>query len=363
MATPEPETQAEIAEPGDPGLTVACVILGLSFVVGAPGNLFVIWTILRHVKRRSHTVLLILHLAVADLLVLITLPLWIYSFVHSWVFGLNTCKATVYVVNACMYSSVFLITIMSVERFVAVRYPFASAGWRRKQALHKLLLAVWVAAFLLSIPVLPTQVLGDHDDMQLCTFKQYETDSQEIVFVLLETTVGFLAPLAILVVCYGCLYSRIAQMNFKTKRKSTGLIATVVVAFVICWTPHHIGNILSLVYIGIKTSYEDAATHVEEVRVTMAFIAGAMAFVSSAVNPVLYAFAARSFRTSLGDTGIQNLFRHISGTATGEGSKDVHFTSRRQTSQTQTQSSQCFTESKAQIDLLVDICKRDLPVC
>lgn len=81
------------------GTVVACVILGLSFLVGVPGNLLVIWTILRHVQQRSHTVVLILHLAAADLLVLITLPLWIYSLAHSWVFGEASCKAMVYVIN------------------------------------------------------------------------------------------------------------------------------------------------------------------------------------------------------------------------------------------------------------------------
>ncbi|XP_048118970.1 leukotriene B4 receptor 1 [Alosa alosa] len=335
------------------GLVVASVILSLSFLVGAPGNLFVIWIILKHIKQRSHTVILILHLAVADLMVLITLPLWIYSFAHSWIFGLVTCKAVVYLVYACMYSSVFFITIMSVERFVAVRYPFASAGWRRKQALHKLLFGVWVAALLLSIPVIPTQALGEQTGQQLCTFREYTSDTEEIINVLLETIVGFVAPLTVLVVCYGCLYSRIAQMNFKSKRKSTGIIAAVVVTFVICWTPHHIGNILSLIYIGIQESSEEAAERLEDVRQTMMFFAAALAFVSSTINPVLYFFAARSFRSSLRDTGIQKLFRHISSTATGEGNKDLCFTSKRQSSHTQ--SSQCCTESKTQIDL-PDIC-------
>lgn len=335
-------------------LVVTCVILGICFLVGAPGNLFVIWTILKHVKQRSHTVILILHLAVADLLVLVTLPLWIYSFVHSWVFGLGTCKAVVYIVYASMYCSVFFITIMSVERCVAVRYPFVSAGWKRRKALQKLLLGVWVAGFLLSAPVIPTQALGNETGQEWCTYKEYSSDSQEIVLLLLETIVGFVAPLTVLVVCYGCLFSRIAQMNFKTKRKSTGLIAAVVVMFVICWTPHHIVNVLSLVQVGIKESNKEADEHLEHVRLTMMFIAAALAFVSSTVNPVLYAFAARSFRTSLRDTGIQKLFRHISSSATGEGNKDLSFTSKRQISHTQ--SSQCCTESKAQIDLLIDIC-------
>ncbi|TKS69886.1 C-X-C chemokine receptor type 4 [Collichthys lucidus] len=303
----------------DGGTAIACVILGLSFLVGVPGNLLVIWTILRHVKQRSHTVMLILHLAVADLLVLVTLPLWIYSMAKSWVFGEASCKTIVYIINACMYSSVFLITLMSVERFVAVRYPFASAGWKRKKALNKVLLLLWTVAFLISIPVILTQVLGEESGEYHCLYRSYTSESQELVCVLLETLVGYVLPFSILVVCYGCLCSRITQMTFKSKRKSTVLIACVVIVFAICWTPHHIGNILSLIVLAIKGSYRDKADNLESVRSTTAFIAGAMIFISSTVNPILYMFAARSFRSSLRDTGIQKLFRHISSTSPAVG--------------------------------------------
>uniref|UniRef100_A0AAZ3RCL5 G-protein coupled receptors family 1 profile domain-containing protein n=1 Tax=Oncorhynchus tshawytscha TaxID=74940 RepID=A0AAZ3RCL5_ONCTS len=312
------------------GTVVACVILGLSFLVGVPGNLLVIWTILRHVQQRSHTVVLILHLAAADLLVLITLPLWIYSLARSWVFGEASCKAMVYIINTCMYSSVFLITLMSVERFVAVRHPFASAGWRRKKALNKVILVLWAAAFLFSTPVFPTQV----------------------------TLVGFAVPFCILVVCYSCLYSRIAQITFKSKRKSMGLIASMVVVFALCWTPHHVGNVLSLVILTIKGSHREAAARIESVRTTMTFIAGALVFISSSVNPLLYVFVARTFRSSLRETGIQKLFRHISSTAPGEGTKELSFVTKRPSiSQTQSHSSQCVTEPKEQMDVLVNVCE------
>nr|XP_020445612.1 leukotriene B4 receptor 1-like [Monopterus albus] len=337
--------------------TMACVILGLSFLVGAPGNLLVIWTILRHVKQRSHTVVLILHLAAADLVVLITLPLWIYSLAYSWVFGEACCKAMVYVINACMYSSVFLITVMSVERFMAVRYPFDSVNWRRKKALNKVLLALWTAAFLFSIPVIPTQVVGDDYGADHCLYRSYTSVTQELVCVLLETLVGYILPFSILVVCYSCLCSRIAQMTFKSKRKSTVLIASVVVVFAICWTPHHIGNVLSLVNLAIENSFPETAHSLENVRSTMAFIAGAMGFISSSVNPILYMFAARSFRSSLSDTGIQKLFRHISSTAPGEGNREVSFVSKR--CNNQTSSSQCVLESKDQIDILIQMCENN----
>ncbi|KAG7237845.1 hypothetical protein INR49_031739 [Caranx melampygus] len=324
------------------GTAVACLILGLSFLIGAPGNLLVIWTILRYVKQRSHTVVLILHLAVADLLVLITLPLWIYSLAQSWVFGEASCKAMVFVINACMYCSVFLITLMSVERFVAVRYPFVSVGWRRKKALNKVLLALWAASFLFSIPVIPTQIVDRENGEAHCLYRNYTSTSQELVCVLLETMVGYILPFTILVVCYGCLCSRITQMTFKSKRKSTVLIASVVVVFAICWTPHHIGNILSLINLAIQDSFLDMANKLESIRETMTFIAGAMVFISSTVNPILYMFAARSFRSSLRDTGIQKLFRHISSTSPGEGNREISFVSKRQSNQTH--SSQCVSD-------------------
>lgn len=335
------------------GTLVACVILGLSVLVGAPGNLLVIWTILRHIKQRSHTVVLILHLAVADLLVLITVPLWIYSVAHSWVFGEAFCKAMVYVGNACMYCSVFLITLMSVERFAAIRHPFVSAGWRRKKALNQFLLVLWAVSFLLSIPIIPTQVLDGAPGEEQCLYREYASDAQEAGFLLLETLVGYVVPLCILVTCYSCLCSRIAQLTFKSKRKSTYLIASVVVVFTLCWTPHHISNVLSLIYLAVKDYNREMADHLEGAINTMTYIAGAMAFISSTVNPMLYVFAARSFRSSLRDLGIHRLFRHISSVSTSETTKELSYMSRRQ-QKSLTHNFQLETESKEQTDLTPD---------
>lgn len=339
----------------DGGTAVACVILGLSFLVGAPGNLLVIWTILRHIQHQSHTVVLILHLAVADLLVLITLPLWIYSMAFSWVFGEASCKAMVYIINACMYSSVFLITLLGVERFVAVRYPFASAVWKKQRAFHKVLLALWLSAFLFSIPIIQTQVVGTESGEEQCLYQEYSSPTQELVVVLLETLVGYVLPFSVLVVCYGCLCSRITQMSFKSKRKSTVLITSVVVVFAICWTPHHIGNVLTLLIMATEASAPDLARALESIRSMMIFIAGAMVFISSSVNPVLYVFAARSFRNSVRDTGIQKLFRHLSSTSRGEGYKEVSFVSKHHSRQTK--SSECVSEPKDQMDILLKMCE------
>ncbi|XP_036391783.1 leukotriene B4 receptor 1-like [Megalops cyprinoides] len=329
---------------------VACVILGLSFLVGAPGNLLVIWTILQHVKHRSHTVVLILHLAAADLLVLITLPLWIYSFAYSWVFGEVACKAMVYIINSCMYSSVFLITVMSVERFVAVRYPFASISWKKRRLMNKVLLVLWTVAFLFSVPVIPTQVLDKEDGKEQCLVRMYSSVSQEVVCLLLEILVGFVVPFSILMVCYCCLWRRITQMTFKSKQKSSVLIASVVIAFTVCWVPHQVENVLSLVTISMEESYPQIAKDLDAIRNNMTFIAGAFVFIGSTINPLLYAFAARNFQSSLQDIGIKKLFHQISNSGTGDGTKELSFVSRKQSSQNK--SLKCSTESNVPIVVL-----------
>lgn len=343
------------AEEFDGGRAAACVILSLSFLVGAPGNLLVIWTILRHIKNHSHTVVVILHLAVADLMVLITLPLWIYSLAFSWVFGEAFCKAMVYIINACMYSSVFLITLLGVERFVAIRHPFISVAWQRKKAFHKVLMALWFSAFLFSIPIIQTQVVEKTSGKEHCLYQEYTSTTQELVIVLLETLVGYILPFSVLVVCYSCLCSRITQMSFKSKRKSTVLTTSVVIVFAICWTPHHIGNILALIILATKNSLPNMADHLDSIRSTMIFIAGAMVFISSTVNPLLYVFAARSFRNSIAETGIQKLFQHLSSTYRGEGNKELSFVSKHHSRQTK--SSESVSEPKEQMDILIKMCE------
>lgn len=286
--------------------SVSCVILGLCFPVGVPGNLLVIWTILRHIRQRSHTVVLILHLAIADLLVLVTLPLWIYSLANSWIFGDVTCKAIAYVVNACMYSSVFLITSMSIERYVAIRYPFKILGWKSSDVLNKCLGVMWFVSFLLGIPVILTHYTDVTDNGTLqCTFKNFTSVSKELVCLCLETSVGFVIPFSILAICYCQAAAQLKQIHSTTaKQRSAILISRVVVAFALLWLPHHILNVVDIIVLSTNTSEPD-------IKEYFVFIAGALAFISSSVNPVLYAFVAQNFKGGLRRSGFIKLFHDV----------------------------------------------------
>ncbi|XP_056269102.1 leukotriene B4 receptor 1-like [Pseudoliparis swirei] len=304
--SPSPSPSDQMApEEFDGGTAVACVILGLSFLVGAPGNLLVIWTILRHVKQRSHTVMLILHLAVADLLVLVTLPLWIYSLARAWLLGEALCKALVYIVSVCMFGSIFFITLMSVERYFAICHPFAMMRWRRESAMNGCLVLLWAFALLLGAPSLLTGPLDGRDGSEQCFVFEFTSETRAIAMLCLETSCGFVVPFIILGICYSRVAAQLRKMSFESKPKSTLLVHAVVIAFALCWSPYHVVNAIDLVCI------LGSGAERECVPESVVFGSGALAFISSSVNPVLYALFARNLQESLERSRLVRLFQEM----------------------------------------------------
>lgn len=145
---------------------VGALILGLVFLLGVPGNLFIIWSILARARRRSVTTLLILNLACADgTLMCLTIFFIIYLARRNWDFGTYMCKGVFYLCNTNMYASIFLITLMSLHRLVAVVWPHRAAALASKKIVVRAIAVLWALVFSISIPALVfRQVRYDHDE-------------------------------------------------------------------------------------------------------------------------------------------------------------------------------------------------------
>lgn len=134
---------------------IGIAILVLAFVFGFPGNLFVVWSILCKVKHRSVTCLLIFNLAVADALVLLSAPLFLRYLAggRGWEFGSALCKTVHYLCCVNMYASIYLISLMSLDRWLAVNKPFLSQRMRTKNRILLIMLGIWLMAFLIALPM------------------------------------------------------------------------------------------------------------------------------------------------------------------------------------------------------------------
>eukprot|EP00062_Callorhinchus_milii_P005399 gi/632944944/ref/XP_007887777.1/ PREDICTED: leukotriene B4 receptor 1-like [Callorhinchus milii] len=284
---------------------VSCVVLGIVFLVGLPGNALVIWIILRHIKTKSPTIQLILHLAFADFIVLITLPLWIHSLVNGWVYGELFCKTATFLIFCSLYASLFFITLVSVKRLMAALYPFATHGF-----IGKAIISIWVSAFLIAIYSLIIQKLENRNGQLKCV-TSYSSGQQQIVICLFKLLVGFVVPFTTLLVCYTIVFKRIKQMTFQTRGKSEKLIIGVVVTFVLCWSPYQITNIITISSLMIESSNSEFALTLKNIVETMDIVTGTLVFISSCSNPILYAFAARRFKAGFKILSFAKLFEYI----------------------------------------------------
>lgn len=154
--TTSQQSSATFLLPVSVSAQVGVAILGLAFLLGFPGNLFVVWSVFCQVKKRSVTCVLVLNLAMADAFVLLSAPLFLRYLAggRGWEFGSAACKLVHYLSCVNMYVSIYLILLMSMDRWLAVSRPFLSQRMRTKRSLLVLLLGVWVLAFVLAVPML-----------------------------------------------------------------------------------------------------------------------------------------------------------------------------------------------------------------
>ena len=133
---------------------VGIAILTLAFVLGFPGTCLCLVRGLPG-EEASVTCLLVLNLALADASVLLSAPLFLRYLAGGRAGSLAQRRAswcTTCRVSTC-YVSIYLICLMSMDRWLAVTKPFLSQRMRTKRSLLVLLLGVWVMAFLLSLPM------------------------------------------------------------------------------------------------------------------------------------------------------------------------------------------------------------------
>jgi len=133
---------------------VVVVLYLATSVIGLSGNSLTIVVLLRHCRVRTVATCFILNLAIADDLFIVSLPFMAYStYAGRWAFDHVACRLmnTFWGVN--LYASIFTMTLMSVDRYLAVVHPLTSIRYRTVRNALVVCGFVWIVAFFLVVPL------------------------------------------------------------------------------------------------------------------------------------------------------------------------------------------------------------------
>ncbi|KAM4709554.1 leukotriene B4 receptor 2-like isoform 1-T2 [Discoglossus pictus] len=269
------------------------IFLFFAACLGLPGNAFIIWSILWKMKgqEKSVTCILILNLAVADGTVLLLTPFFITFLIQkNWIFGRIVCKVIYYLCCLNMFASIFIIALMSLDRFLAVFRPYMAQSLRKRDVVAKVMLAVWLLAAALALPAFAFRDLVTIPKMNVTICEPCHSSRAEAIFhYSFETFVSFLLPFPVLFVSYILVLVKLRGSRFGQRSRIEKLIAAILLTFSILWLPYHVVNALQ---VASNLTNGKVSDNLKSIAKNSRAAVTALAFFSACVNPLLYAFAA-----------------------------------------------------------------------
>uniref|UniRef100_A0A8C4R3A2 Atypical chemokine receptor 4a n=1 Tax=Eptatretus burgeri TaxID=7764 RepID=A0A8C4R3A2_EPTBU len=272
------------------------IVYSFVFVLGMVGNGMVILVLICRWRRKDITGIYVFCLALSDILLALTLPLWAYNAANTWVFGNFLCKLTSMIYSINFYAGVLLLACLSADRFFAVCAIHSQQLHRPHIAIVNCTL-VWVIAFLLSIFDLVMITVIEYTDENTTTWKckpifpAGNEENWQIGLAILKSVATFFVPFTIMVFCYAAIIVKLNRVpNFK-QHKTIRTIIAVICVFFICWLPY---NVVILVEANILFQRNHSCTSQKDIQYALQFTE-AIAYIHCCLNPVLYAFIGIRF--------------------------------------------------------------------
>lgn len=270
-------------------------------LVGGAGNLTVVWIYLNF-RRRLKTMsdMYLLNLAVADLLFLFTLPLWAAEASHGWSFGPALCKLNSALYKVNLFSSMLLLTCISVDRYIVIVQTTKAQNSKVKRWRHSRVVcaAVWLCALLLALPELIFARVIDEETQLHCrmVFPSHLGNVTKILVLSMQVSMGFCVPFIIMSFCYSIIFVTLLKTRSFQKHKAMRVILAVVVVFVVSQLPHN-----GVLVMEAAQASNMTMTNCDQVKRfdVVGQVLKSVAYLHACLNPFLYAFVGERFRRDI----------------------------------------------------------------
>lgn len=257
-------------------------------VVGLGGNAVIIW-IAGFKMKKTVTTTWYLSLAISDFFFCACLPLEIsYVVTSHWPFGLVLCKLTSSALFLNMFSSVFLLVLISMDRCVMILFPIWSHHRRTVQTASGVVVLMWALSAILTLPSLLYRQTKAHGSVTQCYTEYRGSRSRHKAVAVTRFVCGFLIPFLIIVCCCLILCMKLRRLSIKST-KPYKVMSALILSFFICWIPYHTFVLLEF----------DIGNHsVGSIQAGLK-VGATLASANSLLNPVLYVFIGNDFKQTL----------------------------------------------------------------
>ncbi|KAL6465929.1 hypothetical protein MHYP_G00260620 [Metynnis hypsauchen] len=268
---------------------VLCMLLlvfnALIFVLGVVGNGVVIWIAGFKMKKSVNTTWY-LSLALSDFIYCASLPFnTIYMATLDWTFGLFMCKFTSFVMFLNMFSSIFVLVVISMDRCVSVMFPVWAQNQRTIGKASIMVILSWIVSVALSIPSVVFRDVQHHLGTSRCLNNYTMSPYSHATIATSRFILGFVVPFLIIIVCYSIIIFKLRSNQMAKSTKPFKVMTALIVAFFMCWIPYH-----TFVLIELNQSVSNSMLSLG------LQIGSSTASANSFLNPILYVFMGNDFR-------------------------------------------------------------------
>ncbi|XP_078507196.1 putative G-protein coupled receptor 33 [Lissotriton helveticus] len=279
---------------------LAALFFMFIFIIALVVNSLYIWTLGFKMKKTVSTVW-ILHLIIASWIFTILLPFFSVSVLMGmhWIFGKALCKIISTLGLLCMYASVITLMIISLDRYVLVIHPLSVRHCRTTKRSTAICGAVWILAFLLSIPELVFMDTKPGEKNRTLCLRNYAPlenwNSPEANVIrqknhwamfIFQFIFGFILPFTVICYCYSAIAMKMRMKKLNKSKKPFHVIMAAIGSFFVCWIPYHLYHVLTIYKGEISQIVVDS----------MYMVSAILCCVNVCCTPILYLFVGENFK-------------------------------------------------------------------
>ncbi|XP_030060721.1 neurotensin receptor type 1 [Microcaecilia unicolor] len=337
----------------------ATVFYSVLFIFGILANGLSILTLIKNGRMRVSAVrFYLLSLALADILLLLTIPVTLYRYFwqyYPWSLTNPVCKLYFMIRQVYCTATSWTIIAFTAERYIAICHPMWSFTGLRQSRMPYLLAGIWLLAFITSIPI--AIVYGQSSacilDYTAITQEEAVLDStvcemlEQKPYIIYKSTVQtrsilcFVMPLLTIIIFHLLIFKHL-KLNHRqrqqiglngtwaghfssthmsqsrsrplSEKKAQQLMGAVVVAFFLCNFPDTASSLMQI-YI------DNWNTHVYKVYTWLkTYLSLPLWYLNSALDPILFCISSTSFRSACWEN-MTPLFPWIDKSLSGVGNK------------------------------------------